>query len=185
MKKIFLLFFSMMFMFVSPLKAGTPEHPAIYIDKGACPFECCRYRTWTVTKDTVLYAKPHKKSKIIGKCKRGSKVTAITGEVHTKAVKFKVKKKFESFKPGDIIWVYTYYGEGNFKVWFNGKFDDLNLKFSPYGGSNGSRCEVEEDCDGELEKELELTWWIKVKTPSGVLGWTYESANFTGQDACG
>lgn len=185
MKQILSFFVLIAFLFVGHLNAEISYHPSVYIDKGACPFECCVYRTWEVKKDTVLYAKPDKKSRIIGKCKRGSNVTAITGEVHTKAGKFKVKKKFETYKPGDIIWVYTYTGEGNFKVWKDGKFVDLNLGFSPYGGSNGSRCEVDKDCDGELEKRLDFTWWIKIKTPNGTIGWTFESSKFSGSDRCG
>jgi len=101
------------------------------------------------------------------------------------AGKFTVKRKFETYMPGDIIWVYTYQGEGNFKVWKDGKFVELNLAFSPYGGSSGKRCETDKSCAGELEKELESTWWIKIKTPDGTIGWTFESSNFRGNDICG
>lgn len=185
MKKYSILFVLVMFSFMNYSHAETSSHPLVYIDRGACPFECCVYGTWTVTKDTPLYARPGKKSPAIGKCLRGSTVTAITGEVHTKAGKFKVKKKFETYKPGDIIWVYTYTGEGNFKVWKEDKYIDLNLSFSPYGGSNGSRCEVDKDCYGELEKKLEFTWWIKIKTSDGTIGWTFEPSHFKDKDTCG
>jgi hypothetical protein len=30
--------------------------PAVYVDKGACPFECCTYRAWRTEKNTVAYA---------------------------------------------------------------------------------------------------------------------------------
>jgi len=164
--------------------AAFAEHPTIYIDKGACPFECCIYGQWQVTRDTVLYDTPDKKAKIIGKCRSGSSVTAVTGEVHTVAGKFNVKKEFESFKPGDVLWIYTYLGEGYFKVWDAEHFKELSLGFSPYGGSAGKRCEADNLCVGELEEELDTTWWIKIKTVDGLIGWTFEATNFIGKDSC-
>lgn len=185
MKKIIISCLLVLFLFAVNSYAEKMNHPSKYVDKGACPFECCVYGSWQVMKDTVLYAKPDKKSRIVGKCTSGSNVTALMGEVHTWAAKFIIKRKFETYYPGDILWVYTYTGEGNFKVWAHNKFTELNLGFSPYGGSTGRRCERGNDCVGELEKEMEIIWWIKIKTPDGKTGWTFESANFSGNDRCG
>ena len=162
-----------------------PIHPPIYIDKGACPFECCAYGPWKTEKETVLFAWPDKKSERIGKCVAGSPVIALTGEVHTVAGRFLVKRTWKKYKPGDILWVYTYTGEGNFKVWDDGRFVEMQLGFSPYGGSSGSRCEVEKECWGELDKKLEMTWWVKIKNADGVIGWTDEWDHFSGADLCG
>lgn len=185
MRRSMVICAGMVFLFAVNAIAQKNIHPAVYVDKGACPFECCVYGAWKATADTVLYAKPDKKSRIIGKCTGGSNVTALTGEVHTLAGKFTVKKQFETYRPGDILWVYTYTGEGNFKVWMQGRFIDVNLGFSPYGGSPGSRCELGSDCVGVLDKAMVTVWWIKIKTPDGKTGWTSESANFSGKDRCG
>lgn len=159
--------------------------PIIFIDKGACPFECCTYGKWKTEEKVVLYARPDKRSKIIGSVPAKAKVTALTGEVRTVGGRFVVKKQFEKYQPGDVLWLYTYLGEGVFKIWYKGKMYEEKLGFSPYGGSMGSRCEVKELCWGEMDKELDQTWWIKIKTAKGVTGWTTQSENFSGADACG
>ena len=160
-------------------------HPNVYVDKGACPFECCAYGHWKTGKETVLFARPDKKSKRVGKCEAGSAVIAETGEVHTISGRFLVKKAWKKYKPGDILWIYTYTGEGNFKVWDDGRFVEMQLGFSPYGGSSGCRCELDKDCWGQLDKKLKMTWWVKIKNTDGVIGWTDEPDHFSGADLCG
>ena len=169
----------------SGVSHAQPVHPNIYVDKGACPFECCAYGHWKAEKKTILYARPDKKSERVGKCLAGSSVIAETGEVHTVAGRFLLKKAWKKYKPGDILWVYTYTGEGNFKVWDDGRFVEMLLDFSPYGGSSGCRCEVEKDCWGELDKKLKMTWWVKIKNADGFIGWTDEPDHFSGADLCG
>lgn len=159
--------------------------PTTFVDRGACPFECCTYRQWKTEKTTVAYARPDERSKIIGKFLKGAKVKALTGEVRTVASRFVVKKAHEKYRPGDILWVYTYFGEGVFKIWHQEKMYQENLEFSPYGGSMGKRCEVEAQCWGELDKELQMTWWVKIKSAKGWTGWTNHAENFSGADQCG
>jgi hypothetical protein len=159
--------------------------PTIFIDKGACPFECCTYRKWRTEKTTLAYVRPDKRSKRVGKFMAGTDVVAITGEVRTIPSRFIVRKEHEKYKPGDILWVYTYFGEGIFKVWFKGKMYEEDLVFSPYGGSMGKRCEVDKLCWGEMDKELQMTWWVKIKSAKGWIGWTDQAENFSGADQCG
>jgi hypothetical protein len=71
---------------------GADSPPAKYIDKGACPFECCIYRAWHAKVDTVIYSRPNKNAKVVGMLKAGAIVEAITGEVHTSPVRFVIKK---------------------------------------------------------------------------------------------
>lgn len=159
--------------------------PKVLVDKGACPFECCVYREWKTEKTTVAFARPDKRSKKVGKFRAGSQVVALTGLVRTVGGRFVVKKSYEKYKPGDVLWLYTYFGEGVFKVWFKGKMFSENLGFSPYGGSMRKRCEVENLCWGELDEELEMTWWIKIRSADGWTGWTNQGKNFSGADECG
>ncbi len=161
------------------------EGPDIFIDKGACPFECCTYGSWEVKRATKAHASPDIHSSQIGEFKVGSKVEAITGEVHTVPKKFVVKKTHKKYVPGDVIWVYTYLGEGVFKVQFKSKISEEDLGFSPYGGTGGTRCQTSKYCWGELEEELSSTWWIQIKSADGWVGWTNEGENFGGKDACG
>jgi len=158
--------------------------PAAYIDKGACPFECCTYRAWTTTVDTVAYAGPDPGARVVGLLKAGSIAEAITGEVHSTPVRFVVKRPHAEYRPGDVLWVYTYLGEGHFKVWRKGAMREESLDFSPYGGSPGARCEREERCWGELEEELTFRWWVKLKSEEGWVGWSNQPQNFGNRDAC-
>lgn len=158
--------------------------PSLFIDKGACPFECCTYRDWKATQETIIRKKPNRKSEIITTIKAGSTVRAITGEVHVNPVKFVIKKQTTTYKSGDILWVYTYLGEGYFKVWFAGKMYEEDLGFSPYGGTEGARCEKGLKCSGELGKNLKFTWWVQIQTGDGSIGWTDEPDHFDNKDAC-
>ncbi|MBI2091366.1 MAG: hypothetical protein HYT78_21955 [Deltaproteobacteria bacterium] len=159
--------------------------PAEYIDKGACPFECCVYRAWTVESDTVAYAVPDKNAKVIGLLKAGAIVQAITGQVHSSPARFVVNRPHAEYRPGDVLWVYTYLAEGYFKVWRDGAMQEEDLGFSPYGGSPGARCENKEQCWGQLEKELTFTWWVKVRAKEGWEGWSNRPEHFGNKDACG
>jgi hypothetical protein len=173
------------FALLPGLAACANSPPFNYIDQGACPFECCVYRTWNSDVDTLIYAKPDTSSKAAGLLKRGTAVEALTGEVHTSPVRFLVNKPHGPYKPGDVLWVYTYLGEGHFKVWRNGALEEEDLGFSPYGGSAGARCENNEECWGELEKELKFSWWIKVRVNDGLEGWSNQPEHFSNKDACG
>jgi hypothetical protein len=160
--------------------------PATYVDKGACPFECCTYRRWKTDKTTVLYATANKSSKVVGKVTAGTNVNAITGEVRTVPGKYVIVKAHDKYKPGDVLWVYTPQGEGYYTVWFNGQMynEELEYMSGPFEQSL-PRCEETPECWGKLEKDLKADWWVKIKGPRGIVGWTNEPDNFSNKDACG
>ncbi len=160
--------------------------PVIYVDKGACPFECCTYRKWKAEKTTVVYAQPRKGAQSIGGVKAGTNVLAVTGEVWTAPGKFVITKVHGKYKPGNVLWVYTPEGEGIYKVWFRGKMYQETLEYmsGPFGRSIPS-CEETPDCWGKLKKELKVEWWVKIKGPNGLIGWTDKVENFSNKDACG
>lgn len=179
------------FLLVLLLVGGLPvfpqsKPPARYIDKGACPFECCVYRKWTVEKTTVLYAQPNKESARVGQAKTGTKVLAITGEVRSVPGKFVVTKAHGKYKPGNVLWVYTPQGEGFYLVWFRGKMFDEELDFvsGPYEKSSPT-CEESPTCWGKMEVMLKTDWWVKIKLPNGTIGWTSQADNFGNKDSCG
>lgn len=162
-----------------------PPPPSPYVLKGSCPFECCTYRTWSVEAETTLYAQPDLESKQIGVLKAHETVEGVTGEVHSIPVRFIVHRAYQDYKPGDIVWVYSYEGEGYFQILRNGKLVSEELGFSPYGGSSGNRCQDDEQyCWGTLEKEMSNTWWVKIKSKNGLEGWSNRANNFGNTDAC-
>src|SRR5713226_1269451 len=151
----------------------------VYIDKGACPGEGCTYgERWLAKRQVVLYARPSTRTKVVATLPQGTPVITITGEVHTRFARFIVNRAQGEFKPGDEILVYTYLGEGVFKVRHNGQLKEAKLGFSPWGGTAGTRCEASDRCWGTLESELQFDWWVLVRTGSGVEGWTNAHNHF-------
>src|SRR4051812_37933621 len=57
--------------------------PIPYLDRGACPFECCTYRRWTVEANTVIYKQRSETSGVAFEVKKGQHVTGVTGIVVT------------------------------------------------------------------------------------------------------
>jgi len=147
--------------------ADEQNPPKVHIDKGACPFECCTYREWVARTDVTLLDVPNGKA-VVGQIKKGEKVLALTGEVHSVPLPIVVHKDYleAGVKAGDTIYLLHYIGEGFWKVWHKGnvvEIDDLPVK-------------------GPKPK---TTWWVKLKTSSGTIGWSVDRSNFENQDACG
>lgn len=164
-----------MFLVASVVYAD--DHPVFYIDKGACPFECCTYRDWRTNKTVKIYAEPKTGSSVVGSIEKGTTVMAQTGEVHTKPGKIIVKRDVTTFKKDDILWVYTYLGEGYFKVWYRGKFLEDQIDFN-------YRSPAPDDW-GYFEFMPESVWWVRIRTPTGLEGWTNQLEYFSNKDACG
>jgi len=159
--------------------------PSLFVDKGACPFECCTYGAWTAARTLHVLQQPAVSAPVVGTVRAGTAVRALTGHVITRAGRFRVNKAHGVYEPGDVLFVYTYLGEGHFKVWFGGHFYDEDLGFSPYGGSAGTRCDKPAQCWGTLQAEHQSTWWVQLLLSDGHTAWTRESHNFTGKDSCG
>ncbi len=151
----------------------------IFVDKGACPGEGCAYgESWITRSNVTLRAEPSRSATIVAKLDAGTRVTTVTGEVHTKPTRFVVHRPHAQFRPGDSVLVYTYLGEGVFRVRHNGRLTEADLGFSPWGGTAGTRCEQSARCWGTLEQELRFEWWVQVRTPGEVLAWTAEADKF-------
>jgi len=68
-------------------------------------------------------------------------------------------------KAGDTIYILHYIGKGYWNGWHDGQVVEIdNL---PNEGS-----------------KPKTTWWVKLKTSSGVICWTLDRRNFENQDAC-
>ncbi|MEP7075321.1 MAG: hypothetical protein ABI878_05880 [Acidobacteriota bacterium] len=161
------------------------EHPATYVDRGACPFECCTYRRWKTRKNTVAYATPNRHAKRVGMFRQGSWVRGLTGEVRTLIPgKFVVQKPFEENRPGDVLWIYTPIGEGFYKVWYGGRMMEKEMIYMTMPRDD-LPCSRSKDCLGELQIKPKMVWWAKVRSPAGWTGWTDQPDNFDYIDSCG
>lgn len=171
--------------------ASSRRPPASFSDAGACPFECCTYREWTVQKDTPLRAKPNDAARRIGTARKGTKVQGVTGVVIvTKPGRIEVLKSHtgesgHAYKPGDTVWVYTERGEGFFRVWHDGEMYDEEAAFMYQGKGGFDRCVDEGSCWGRRKSFPSSVWWVKVRTAGGTVGWSRTPENFGNVDACG
>ena len=171
------------FFSVNQSKA-TPPSP--FIDTGACPFECCKYREWVAKKDIQLKDKVDGQI-VVGKIISGEKVKALTGEVHTIPNVVETLRDHGKFKKGDLFYLLTYQGEGLYKVWFKdsiGSEEILFLEFTKqYDFKNCDPSKL--DCWGKIKNpKRESTWWVKLEKSDGKTGWTSQSKEFLGQDSC-
>lgn len=166
---------------VSPAQT---KHPKLYVDKNICPGESCSFEgSAKVIKSTVVYDNPNLRSARRFALSVGEIVSSMTSEVHTLPGRFVVKRDYDKYRAGDVLWVYTYLGEGNFKVWNRGRISQEDLGFSPWGGTVGERCQLNSSlCWGELEKKLEMTWWLKIKSKDGRKGWILVNENLDWQE---
>ena len=165
--------------------------PIPYLDRGACPFECCTYRRWTVEKDTVVYTQRSTTSAVAFRVKKGEHVTGVTGVVMTVKPGKVIVKKAKTIgeeskarvKPGDILYSLHYAGEGIYKVWFRGKLYDEEMPTSPYLITKVPIEQREEYL--HVVNEPDWTWWVQVKNSRGQIGWTKQHDHFGNVDACG
>lgn len=146
--------------------AAKDTPPAVFVDEGACPFECCTYREWTVEKTVAVFDRPN--GNVIAHLAKGERVNALTGEIISKPIATKANNDIPDtpVKKGDTFYVLHYAGEGFWEAWFRGK-----------------KIQVDEgDVNGPKPKSV---WWAKIKGSRGRLGWALAAGNFSNQDACG
>jgi hypothetical protein len=172
---------------------ASEKPPDNYIAKDACPFECCRYGNWTVLEDTDLVSRPGS-SRIIGRARKGSRAVGLTGEVHLTPEPVVVRASPEppmgvltadKLPKNSIAFILDYTGEGFSHVYTRGKVVEVRTH-----SSYAKYCyRLSEDCWGETlfpsKEKKEQIWWVKVRLPNGIVGWTDKTNNFIGQDACG
>ena len=139
--------------------------PSPFVDRGACPFECCTYRRWRALKRLTLVDRPDG-TRVIARLREGEWVNALTGE--TRSVPIFILSPMdvpgEGIRKGDGLFVLHYEGEGVWAAWFRGKVVSAELP---------------------LQRAPKTEWWAKVRTASGVVGWVRAEQSFENQDACG
>lgn len=148
------------------------EPPAVYVSKGACPFEGCVYRDWIAKRNLSVYDRPDG-TEIIDHLRRGERVHAITGEVHCRPMRVVATRdhpepgSYEPTSPrirkGQVYYLLHYLGEGQWRVWFRGAITLIEGR--------------PPDAPRPAAK-----WWAKIKTPRGKTGWVIATNNFDGQD---
>ncbi len=158
------------------LMAQRPNSPRLpFVDKGACPFECCTYREWSVIKPTAIRTGMSDRSAVLFKVAKDEKVSGVTGVViTTRAGIARVLKNTKvgnvNVSKGETLYLLTYLGEGFFKVWRKGRIIEENMT---------------EEGSFKVISQPRSAWWVKIKNRRGQTGWSREPDNFGNKDKCG
>jgi len=172
----------------SMTKAELP--PDLYRSEGACPFECCTYRTWKTTEPIELL-ESIRSTKVVAMIAAGVSVKALTGIVDVEPEPYVALENLGALKAGDVLFFLDNLGEGHVNYWYNGKLKpDLGLEqgllFYSYENCNENAgpgsCSIRKV---HPEKEYRNEWWVHIRTTDGKEGWILNTGQFDNVDACG
>ena len=171
-------------------RTATPDGPPIpYDDDGACPFQCCTYREWTVDWDTVLHGDRKDDSPATIRVALNDTVLALTGVVTTTKIgratakrQVPVGAKHLVVPAGGTIYLLRNVGGGDWKIWVNGVIDQQYIPNQGY--CSGAQLNSDE-CALSVTEQPEIVWWAKVRNSRGEEGWTREIDHFGNIDSCG
>jgi hypothetical protein len=155
---------------------------SLYVDAGACPFECCHYGRWRAKAPVRLYARPDSTAPEVGRVDSGVVVDALTGEVHVRPGRFVLERPVGGFAAGETLSVYTPVGEGHYRVrraGDGGALTDAGLE-EPDPSCGAGRA----SCAGTFLSAPRWVWWAQLRGPGAPTGWTAETRSFVGPDAC-
>jgi len=163
--------------------------PIPFDENGACPFQCCTYREWTVNWDTDLRSDRRDDSSVAFHAALGDTVTALTGVVTTTKVgratatrQVTVGAKRLVVPAGQPIYLLRNVGGGDWKIWVNGVTDE---QYIPNQGYCSADKQSSDECALTVVEQPQITWWAQVQDALGHVGWTREVDHFGNIDACG
>ncbi len=172
---------------VTPPASQALAPPLPFEDEGACPFEGCTYREWTAREAIAVRRERDEAAPVAFRVAARETVSAVTGVVVTTAPgEFRVREAYEMFtrdgglpmKPGDVVHLLTYEGEGTYTVWFDGAV----RRGADVSGLLSGACRPPGACPGEVVSSPETEWWVQVRNAAGESGWTNQPDLFDGKD---
>ena len=143
-----------------------------------CPGEGCGYHRWLAMAELPLYDTLNGPSpQQVYMLADRETVTAVSGVFIT--AKPGVIEILEpvtiagmNAAPGDLIYTLMYLGEGWVRGVFQGKLMDLDPDI------------IGRQVTRKLD-DYEATWWVQIRTSTGVEGWTSQGFSFNGQSGSG
>lgn len=149
--------------------------PMPFVDKGACPFECCTYRQWTAKQPTAILSAMKANASVAFRVGKGEHVRGMTGVVITEragiaeVLKSTTQDKVRLTR-GDRVFLLTNLGEGFKKAWFKKRF----FQAEPY-----------DTATFKIVREPKSVWWVKIRNSKGEIGWSRQPEHFGHMDQCG
>lgn len=173
--------------------ATAPASVSAEIRPGACPFECCRYGTWTPDQPVVLYAVAGDTTSTADTIPAGEAFTARTGNVHLDGIPALVlTDSLSGYDPsgtivtlqaGDTAQVLDYVGEGAWNVRAGGRV----LQVTRFWHTPDHPADPGFPDIAEAPTEPVSSWWVDVSRADGRTGWLLvrTAYRFGGWDRCG
>ena len=151
-----------------PLPAGAPAH---WLQKPACPFECCRYGRWTAVVILLLRDGASDSAKEITTISAGTSFRALTGHTETDAGVARFLQADQGFGKGQTVAIYDHIGEGHYRAWVTDHMRDVDL----------AELQV-----ARIEKPPAQVWWVEAQLEDGQKGWIRMPSMraVIGQDSC-
>jgi hypothetical protein len=164
--------------------------PAIPFDEpGACPFQCCTYREWSVDWGTDIRTDKRDDAPVAFHVELNDTVTAVTGVVTTtKAGRATASRQVNvgtnhmPVAAGQPIYLLRNVGSGDWKIWIDGKTDEQYIGSPAYCASGK---QTSDECALTVIEQPEIVWWVQIRDAQGREGWTREVDHFGNIDACG
>jgi hypothetical protein len=171
--------FALLAGFSLPARGASPDGPPLpYVDRGACPFECCTYREWTVEADTPVRTRRDLKALLLFTARKGESVYGLTGAVVTlqpgrvsvtQDTQIGEESRQITVPAGTVLYSLHYLGEGYSLFWHRGTIFPASA----------------EDMKLRPESDPKTVWWVLVENAAGDVGWSERPDNFGNKDRCG
>ena len=81
-----------------------------------------------------------------------------------------------------IAFALDYQGEGYRHMYMQGKIVSIAAAIADYCFRISDACWAE-TLDSR-DQRREPVWWVKIRLPNGIIGWTDQAAQFDGTDGC-
>ena len=163
--------------------------PIPFDEPGACPFQCCTYREWSVDWGTDIRTDKRDDASVAFHVNLNDTVTALTGVVTTTKIgratasrQVNVGANRVPVAAGQPIYLLRSVGSGDWKIWMNGKTDEQYVGSPAYCASGK---QTSDECALTVLEQPTTVWWVKVRDAQGREGWTREVDHFGNIDACG
>jgi len=163
--------------------------PIPFDEPGACPFQCCTYREWSVDWGTDIRTDRRDDAPVAFHVELNDTVTALTGVVTTTKIgratasrQVSVGANRVTVAAGQPIYLLRSVGSGDWRIWINGQTDEQYIGSPAYCASGQQASDA---CAITVVEQPENVWWVNVRDAQGREGWTREVDHFGNIDACG
>ena len=162
-------------------KSDAPKLP--FIDRNACPFECCNYGEWVAQVAQRAYKSLSKESGIAFTVGPGETVYALTGLIITQRAGFAIVRKQTRFYditvPAEAkLYVLHLSGEGGALFWYKGATHRGEIYASSIHKGNKAY-------PFDVLSLPQTEWWVRVRNLHGNAGWILDPRGFRGMNSCG